>query len=352
MHKFKILDREIGPGYPVYIIAEISANHGGSLEAALALVREAKAAGADAVKTQTYTADTLTLKSDREYFRIKGGTLWDGKTLYDLYAEAYTPWEWQPDLKRYAQELGMHFFSSPFDASAVEFLNGIGVQAYKVASFEIVDLPLLEKIASYGKPLIISTGMASFDEISEAVQAVRNICPDIPVALLQCASAYPAAPEDMNLRTLVDMAEKFSVPVGLSDHTLGSGAAIASVALGAAIIEKHLTLSRKDPGPDSAFSMEPKEFQEMVREIRSVEKALGAVNYGCSPNEEKSRRFRRSLFIVADMNPGELFTKANVRSIRPADGLPPKHLCEILGRKARQQIKRGTPLTWDLIAGV
>ncbi len=328
-----IAGRMIGPGCPVYIIAELSANHAQQFDQAICLVRAAKEAGADAVKLQTYTADTMTIRSDRPEFLIVGGTLWDGRTLYDLYGEAHTPWEWQPRLKAVANELGLDLFSTPFDPTAVDFLERMDVPAYKVASFEVVDLPLIEKIARTGKPIIMSTGMATLAEIAEAVEAVRRVS-DAGLALLKCTSAYPAPPDEMNLRTIPHLAEAFGVPTGLSDHTLGIAVPVAAVALGACIIEKHFTLSRAEPGPDSAFSLEPHEFRAMVEGVRTAEKALGTVHYGLSGRDEASRVFRRSLYAVRDIRSGEPLTEANVRSIRPGHGLPPKYLPNVLGRRA------------------
>jgi pseudaminic acid synthase len=338
----------IGPGQPTYVIAEMSANHGQKFDNALEIIRAAKDAGADAIKLQTYTPDTITIASDREEFLITGGTLWDGRTLYDLYSEAYTPWEWQPRLKSIAEELGMDCFSSAFDPTAVDFLETLSVPAHKVASFELVDIPLIEKMARTGKPLIISTGMATAEEIEEAVQSAHQAGAH-QIALLKCTSAYPAPSEEMNLRTIPEMARRFGVPVGLSDHTMGIAAPVAAVALGACIIEKHLTLSRSLPGPDSGFSLEPQEFRAMVDAVRVADKALGDVRFGCGPREEPGRAFRRSLFVVADIARGEAFTEANVRSIRPANGLHPRHQSEVLGKTAARQIKRGTPLSWDLV---
>lgn len=346
----EIKGRRVGPGEPAYIIAELSANHNQDFEQAARIVEAAKAAGADAVKLQTYTADTLTIASDREYFRVGGGTLWDGRTLHDLYAEAYTPWEWQPKLKSIADRLGLDLFSTPFDPTAVDFLEEMGVPAHKVASFEIVDLPLVERIARTGKPVIMSTGMATLGEIDEAVRAARRAGAS-QLALLKCTSAYPALPESMNLRSIPHLAEAFGVPAGLSDHTLGVAVPVAAVALGACLIEKHFTLSRATPGPDSAFSLEPDEFRAMVEAVRTAEKALGNVRYGVGPEEEKSLAFRRSLFAVEDVKAGEVFTPENVRSIRPGHGLAPKHLPEVLGRRAAEDIGRGTPLDWRYVVG-
>jgi N-acetylneuraminate synthase len=279
---------------------------------------------------------------------IGGGTLWDGRRLYDLYQEAYMPWEWQPKLKSIANDLGMDFFSTPFDASAVDFLEAMAVPAHKIASFEIVDLPLLRKVASTQKPVIMSTGMSTLAEIEEALETLRTAGSG-PVALLKCTSAYPATPDEMHLRTIADLSERFKTPVGLSDHTMGSTVAIAAVALGACIVEKHFTLSRKCPGPDSAFSMEPDEFREMVTAIRTTEQALGRINYEVSEKETKSRAFRRSIFAVENISAGEPFTPQNTRVIRPAHGLSPKELERVLGARARTGIQKGTPLSWELI---
>jgi len=338
----------VGPEHPVYIVAELSANHNQDFEQAVRIIRAAKDAGADAIKLQTYTPDTMTLASDRAEFVIGGGTIWDGRNLHELYGEAYTPWEWQPKLKQAAEELGMDCFSSAFDSSAVDFLEEMGVPAHKIASFELVDIPLIQKMARTGKPLIMSTGMAIVEEIEEALQSARDAGAS-QIALLKCTSAYPAPAEDMNLRTIPEMARRFGVPVGLSDHTMGIAAPVAAVALGACIIEKHLTLSRSTPGPDSAFSLEPHEFKAMVDAIRTAEKALGMVHFGLSAKEEASRIFRRSLFVVEDVKQGEAFTPANVHSIRPAHGLHPRHLLEVLGKSASREIKRGTPLTWEFV---
>jgi N-acetylneuraminate synthase len=347
MTTFAISGRRIGPGEPAYVIAELSANHGQSCERALALVRAARECGADAVKLQTYTADTLTLACDRPEFRIGAGTIWAGRTLHELYQEAFTPWEWQPRLKAAAEELGLHCFSTPFDETAVEFLEKMDVPAWKIASFELVDLPLIRRVAQTGRPVIMSTGMASLDEIGEAVAAARDAgCTQI--ALLKCTSSYPARFDEMNLRTIPDLAARFDVPVGLSDHSPGSAVAVAAVALGACIVEKHLILSRADGGPDAPFSLEPAEFQRLVEDVRAAERALGRVSYEVSAREAASRTFRRSLFAVADIAAGETFTEQNVRSIRPAHGLAPKHLPALLGRHAARPIERGTPLTWEM----
>ncbi|PQO38793.1 pseudaminic acid synthase [Blastopirellula marina] len=343
MNDFKILGREIGHFAPTYVIAELSANHHQSIERAKELVHTAKDAGADAIKLQTYTADTITIHSSNKPFQISGGTIWDGKTLYDLYQEAYTPWEWQPELKAYANDLGMDCFSSPFDPTSVAFLEKMEVPCYKIASFEIVDTGLLREIGRTGKPVIMSTGMATLGEIDEAISTLRGAGAG-PIALLKCTSSYPSPPEEMNLRTIPHMASAFGVPVGLSDHTLGIAVPVAAVALGACIIEKHLTLSRDEPGPDSAFSLEPDEFKAMVEAVRTTEKAMGQINYSPTSREQASRTFRRSLFVTQDIKAGESFTPDNVRSIRPGNGLEPKWLDVVLESRATTDLKRGTPL--------
>jgi pseudaminic acid synthase len=343
-----IAGRRVGPGHPTYVIAELSANHHQDFDQAVRLIRFVKEAGADAVKLQTYTPDTLTLRSGRPEFRVTGGTLWDGRTLYDLYGEAYMPWDWQPRLKVVANEMGLDFFSTAFDPTAVEFLQGIGVPVHKVASFELVDIPLIEAMAHTGKPLILSTGMATEDEIAEAVTTARK-AGAAEIALLKCTSAYPAPPEEMNLRCIPYLAETFGVPVGLSDHTLGIAVPAAAVALGACIVEKHFTLSRDIPGPDSAFSLEPDEFKAMVEAVRIAEKALGEHRFGGGQKEDASRVFRRSLFVVKDVKAGEVFTLENVRSIRPGYGLPPKYLSTVIGRRAAFNVDAGTPLSVEMI---
>lgn len=342
--------RQIGPNRPTYVVAEMSANHNQKFDDALSILQAAKDSGADALKLQTYTPDTMTLSSEQKYFQVGKGTIWEGRTLYDLYAEAYTPWEWQPKLKARAAELGLDLFSSPFDFTAVDFLETMDVPAYKIASFELIDLPLIEKIARTGKPLIMSTGMASFTEIEEAVEAARG-AGATQIALLKCTSSYPAPAAEMNLRTIPDLARRFQLPVGLSDHTMGVEAPIAAVALGACIIEKHFTLSRAIPGPDSSFSLEPHEFKAMVEAIRRTEQALGEAHYGATEHELPSLVFRRSLFAARNIEAGEEFTTDNVRSVRPGHGLPPKHLKEILGRRAARRIELGTPLDWESVAG-
>lgn len=348
-NSFSIRGRRIGAGEPAFVIAELSANHGGSLEKALALVRVAKECGADAVKIQTYTADTITIDCDNEYFQVKHGTIWDGTTLHRLYREAYTPWEWHRPIQEAVEREGMVFFSTPFDFTSVEFLESLDVPVYKIASFELVDLPLIEKIARTGKPAILSTGMATLREIDEAVRAFRD-AGGAELTLLKCTSAYPAPPEEMNLRTIPHLAEAFQTPVGLSDHSLGFAASVAAVVLGACVIEKHLTLSRSDSGPDSAFSTEPAEFKAMVDAVRVAERALGRVSYDASEKEWSSRSLRRSLFIVEDVKADEPFTNKNVRSIRPGYGLPTKHIATVIGRCAARDLKRGTPLAWDMLA--
>ncbi|MEI7635800.1 MAG: pseudaminic acid synthase [Syntrophus sp. (in: bacteria)] len=342
-----INNKIIGSGKPVYIIAEMSANHNQSLSKAIKIVEAAKEAGADAVKFQTYTADTMTIDCANEYFQIKG-TIWEGKNLYSLYREAFTPWEWQPKLKIVCDNLGLDYFSTPFDATAVDFLEKMGVPAYKVASFELVDIPLLKKISGTGKPIIMSTGMATLAEIDEAVRTI-NEAGNRQIALLKCTSAYPAPPGEMNLKTIVHLSNTYGVPTGLSDHTLGSAVAVASVALGGCIIEKHLTLSRNDRGPDSAFSTEPAEFKSMVDDIRTIEKALGKISYEITEKQKENRVFRRSLFVVKDMRKGEAFSHENVRSIRPGHGMHTRYLDQIMGRKAVRDIKKGTPVLWDLV---
>ncbi len=340
----QIGSRVVGPGLPTYIVAEMSGNHGQNFAQAVRIVRAAREAGADAVKLQTYTPDTLTIDCDNEHFRIGKGTIWEGRTLYDLYQEAYTPWDWQPQLKEIADGLGLDVFSSPFDFTAVDFLEKMDVCAYKIASFELVDLPLIRRVAQTGKPVIMSTGMATLGEIEEAVATARGEGA-AQIALLKCTSAYPAPPEEMNLRTISHLSEAFQVPVGLSDHTLETSVPVAAVVLGACIVEKHFTLSRSAPGPDVAFSLEPDEFKAMVSAVRTAEKALGSVSYAVTEHEAASRVFRRSLFVVQDIKAGELFTEENVRSIRPGNGLHPRYLNEIIGKRATRDLKRGTPLT-------
>lgn len=345
--EIKIGDRLVGIGHPAYIIAELSANHNQNFDEAVKLIEAAKEAGADAVKLQTYLPDTLTIDSDREWFQIKG-TMWNGRNLYDLYNEAYTPWDWHPKLQKITAKLGLDLFSTPFDDTAVDFLERMNVPVHKVASFENVDIPLLKKIALTGKPIIMSTGLATLAEIDEAVSVIRATGGN-QLALLKCTSAYPAPPEEMNLRTIPHLSEAFNIPVGLSDHTLGTTVPTAAVVLGACIVEKHFTLSRATPGPDSSFSLEPDEFKAMVNAIRITEKALGSVSYSVGLHEAKSRVFRRSLFVVEDVKAGEKFTLRNIRSIRPGYGLHTRYRDEVIGRSASQDIQRGTPLEWQLI---
>jgi N-acetylneuraminate synthase len=345
---FSIAGRPIGPGQPVYVIAELSANHRHDERVAAELVRAARDAGADAVKLQTYTPDTITIASDAPSFRAGNESLWAGMTLHDLYGEAYMPWEWQPGLKALAESLGMDCFSSPFDATAVDFLLAMDVPAFKVASFELVDLPLIRRMAATGRPLIMSTGMATEVEIDEAVTAARDAGAS-EIALLKCTSAYPSPPEAVNLRAIPAMIERWKLPVGLSDHTTGELVPVAAVALGACIVEKHMTLSRADATPDSPFSLDRDGFRAMVDAIRTAELALGRPRLGPTEAETESRRFRRSLFVVEDVAAGERLTERNVRSIRPADGLHTRYLDEVLGRRAARAITKGTPLDWDLI---
>jgi pseudaminic acid synthase len=341
-------NRKIGLGYPTFIIAEMSANHNQDYEAAVKIIHAAKEVGADAVKLQTYTPDTLTIDSDTKPFMIPDGSLWSGRGLYDLYKEASMPWEWQPELKALAEEVGIMLFSTAFDPSSVKFLEEqVGVDLFKIASFELVDLPLIRDIAQTGKPIIMSTGLATLGEISEAVDAAHEGgCTEL--VLMECTSSYPASPADSNLRTIPHLAEMFGVPTGLSDHTLGTAVATASVALGACVIEKHFKLSAEDEGPDSKFSITPDEMKFLVDSVRTVEQALGEVDYRVTEKEMENRCFRRSLFAVEDIAAGENFTDVNVRSIRPAHGLAPRHLPELLRCKAVRQIRRGEPLSWDM----
>jgi pseudaminic acid synthase len=339
--------RVIGTGQAPYVVAELSANHGGSLARAIAVLEAAKAAGADAIKLQTYTADTMTIDHDGPEFRIRGG-LWDGRQLYELYKEAYTPWEWHPALFAKGRELGIPVFSTPFDGSAVDFLEKLDPPAYKVASFELLDIPLVTRIASTGRPVIMSTGMASPEEIAESVQAFRS-AGGRDLVLLHCVSGYPTPVEQSNLRRIPQLAEEYGCPVGLSDHTLGVEVAIASVALGACLIEKHFTLRRADGGPDSAFSLEPDELLALVRGAKAAFEALGTGETARSEVEKANLAFRRSIYVVHDIGAGEPFTDKNVRIIRPGFGLAPRELPKVLGRKARLALPRGTALTWDVI---
>lgn len=332
----------------VFIIAELSANHGHDINIAKKTIKAAKDAGADAIKIQTYTADTLTIDCNNEYFKLDSGTIWDGRTLYDLYSEAYTPWEWQKELMEYANSIGLIFFSTPFDKTAVDFLEELDVPVYKVASFEIMDIPLIEYIASKGKPMIMSTGIASLSDIEDAVEACRRMGND-QITLLKCTSSYPAKIEDANLKMIPNMRETFGVQVGLSDHTLGITVPIVSIALGAKVIEKHFILDKSIGGPDSSFSLEPHEFKQMADSVREAEKALGKVDYSMNEKKKNSRLLGRSLFVVKDIKVGEKFTEANVRSIRPGNGLHPKYYRDVLGKTAANNIQKGTPLEWTLI---
>lgn len=338
--------RIVGDGSPAYIIAEMSANHAGSKERALELIRRAKEAGADCVKIQTYTADSLTIDCDNEYFNVSNGT-WDGENLYRLYQKAYTPWEWQEQLRDEAAKVGIDFLSTPFDKTSVDFLEGLGVGFYKIASFEMVDIPLIQYIASKNKPIIMSTGMGTLEEIREAVQAVRETG-NHQLALLKCSSAYPALTDEMHLRNIQDLKNRFRIPVGLSDHSLGSLGAVAAVSLGANIIEKHFCISREIDNPDASFSMTVEEFAHMVEEIRSVERAVGSVAYGITRQEESSRVFRRSVFVVEDIAKGETFNEKNTRIIRPGYGCKPKYYPDIIGLAAGRDIERGTPFRFDM----
>lgn len=331
-----------------YIIAEMSGNHNMDYDRAVKILHAAKDSGANAIKIQTYTADTITLDCDDPCFQITQGTLWDGTTLHKLYEKAYTPWEWQPKLQKAANDIGLDFFSSPFDFTSVDFLEKINVPAYKVASFEITDIPLIRKVAGLGKPVIISTGIATLSDIELAVKTCRDEGND-NIILLKCCSAYPTPYEDINLRTMVNLRDTFNCIVGLSDHTMGDTVAVASVAMGAKVIEKHLTLSRADGGVDSAFSMEPEEFKQMVDHIRIVEKAMGAVTYDLTEKQKAERQHARSLFIAKDMKAGEVLDETNMRSVRPANGLHTKFYEELLGKRVARDVKLGTPLSWDLI---
>lgn len=337
--------RKIGLSNSPYIIAELSANHNGKLETALRIIEEAKKAGADAVKLQTYKADTITLNSNSEEFQIKGG-LWDGRTLYDLYEQAHMPWEWHKPLFEHARKLGITIFSSPFDNTAVDLLEDLNASAYKVASFEAVDLPLIKYVASTGKPMIISTGMADAEEIAEAIAAAREGgCKEL--AILHCVSGYPAPAEDYNLRTLPDMMERFGLVTGLSDHTLDNTTAIASVVMGASIIEKHFTLDRNGGGPDDSFSLEPAELTALCRDSKTAWQALGSVNYGRKSSEQGNIKFRRSLYFVKDMKAGDIITPDCVRSVRPGFGIAPKYLDKIIGKKVNKDIKVNQAVAWD-----
>ena len=344
---FCIENRRISMVDSPYVIAEVSANHNGKLETALKIIKEAKEAGADAVKLQTYTADTITLKSESEDFKIKTG-LWAGRTLHDLYTEAHMPWDWHKPLFEYAHELGITIFSSPFDPTAVDLLEGLDAPAYKIASFEIVDLPLIKRVASTGKPMIISTGMANASEIDEAIDAARmGGCTEI--AILHCVSGYPAPASDYNLNTIPDMIARFGLVTGLSDHTLGNTTSLASVALGARIIEKHFTLDRNGGGPDDSFSLEPSELSELCQKIKEVWSALGSINYERKSSELTNLKYRRSLYVVTDVRKGEHVTQSNVRSIRPGYGMPSKYYDEVMGRLFVRDVPAGSALDSEMI---
>lgn len=342
MFDFNINNRIIGEGQPAYIIAEMSANHAGSLERAKEIIHAAKWAGADCIKIQTYTPDTITIDCDNQYFQINNGT-WRGENLYHLYEKAYTPWEWQKELKEEANKVGIDFFSTPFDSTAVDFLEAIGVDFYKIASFELVDIPLISYTASKQKPIIMSVGMGTLEEIEDAVRAVFDTG-NHQLCLLKCSSDYPAITSSMNLNTMVDLKERFGVPVGLSDHSLTSLAAVTAVAMGACVIEKHFCISREIKNPDSSFSMTKEEFKDMVCKIRMAETAKGNVYYGPTKQEESNLHFRKSIFVVKDVKEGECFTNENIRVIRPADGLKPKYYKDVLGKVCKKSVKRGQPL--------
>jgi len=337
----------VGPGHQVFLVAELSANHGQRIETALSLIEAAAGAGAHAIKLQTYTADTITIDCDNDCFVVRSAP-WAGRRLYELYEEAATPWSWYATLRDAAHRVGLEIFSSPFDATAVDFLETMDVPVYKIASFELVDLPLLEKVARTGKPVIMSTGMATLAEIDEAVTTLRRAGSG-PIALMKCTSAYPSTPDTMNLRTIPHLASAFQVAVGVSDHTLDLAVPVTAVAMGASLIEKHFTHSRQALGPDSAFSLEPHEFQAMAQAVRIAEQALGEVHYGVTDREEATRALRRSIFVVQDVPAGDVFTHANLRCIRPGHGLHPRYLNDVIGRRATVDLVRGTPLGWDLV---
>lgn len=348
MNTFQINGKEIGKGHKTYIIAELSANHNQKYENAVKLIDAAHKAGADAIKLQTYRADTITIDCDKEDFKIKGGTLWDGQTLYQLYEKAYTPWEWTKDLKEYANNFGMDLFSSPFDTTAVDYLENLSVPAYKIASCEITDHILIKRIAQTGKPVIISSGNASIEDLQEAVDVLRgNGCTQI--CMLKCTAAYPAKKEDANLLTINDMMTRYNVVGGLSDHTLGIEVPTTSVAMGASVIEKHFTLSRDSGSPDDAFSLTPDEFRQMVESVRMTESIMGNITYGGVKSEEETKKFRRSLYIVKNMKKGEKFTEDNLKSIRPGNGLHTKYYWDILGKECNQDIEYGTPMKTEFI---
>lgn len=344
----KIGDREINKNSPCFIVAELSANHNHDIEIAKKTIKAAKESGADAIKLQTYTPDTITIDCDSEYFQIKQGTVWDGTTLYKLYEKAYTPWQWHKELKEYAHNIGLIFFSTPFDKTAVDFLEELNVPAYKVASFEITDIPLIQYMASKGKPMIISTGIATLEDIRLAVDTCKKVGNE-DIILLKCTSSYPANIEDSNLLTIPDLSERFNVISGLSDHSVEKEVPITAVALGAKMIEKHFIINKDIGGPDAGFSMEPDDFREMVNSIRKVEKSMGVVDYELTDKKKRNRELSRSLFIVKDMKKGDAITEDNVKSIRPGFGMHPKYYNDILGKKVNKDIDRGTPLTEDII---
>lgn len=343
-----ISDIKIGKGNPTFIIAELSANHNGRIETAIETIKAAKKAGADAIKLQTYTPDTLTIDCDNEYFKINQGTLWDGKTLYKLYKEAYTPWEWHELLFKVAREEGLICFSSPFDKTAVDLLEELGSPIYKIASFEIQDIPLIEYVASKGKPVIISTGIAELKDIQLAVDTCRKARNE-QIILLKCTSAYPAPVELANLKTIPNLKDTFGVEAGLSDHTYGNTVPIVAVSLGATVIEKHFILDKSVGGPDAEFSLDFHQFKDMVQSVRDAEKALGKISYEISEKVKANKKFARSLFVIKDIKAGEKFTEKNIRSIRPGYGLHPKYFNEILGKRAVADIETGTPVSWDLL---
>jgi pseudaminic acid synthase len=346
-HRFSIAGREIGTDCAPFVIAELSCNHCGSLERAFEIMRAARTAGVDAIKLQTFSAETNTINLDRPDFYIRGG-LWDGRHLYDLYKEAHTPWEWHEGLFQFGRELGIPVFSSPFSDAAVDFLEQLECPAYKIASFEIVDIPLVKRAAATGKPLIMSTGMASLEEITEAVNAAyASNCKGL--ALLHCVSGYPTPPEEADLRTIDDLSKRFNAVIGLSDHTLGTVVPIAAVAAGASIIEKHFTLSRLDGGLDAEFSVEPREMKEICEGVRTAWSALGSATYKLKPSEDGNKSFRRSIYVIKDIKPGDFFSEKNIGRIRPGYGLAPKFYESVLGKKACFEIAAGTPLSWDMV---
>ncbi len=346
--EFQIGDKKIGENHPTFIIAELSANHMNDFDIAVKTIEAMAEAGADAVKFQTFTPNTITLDCNNDYFQIKQGTVWDGQVLYDLYEDAYMPWDWQPKLKKIAEDLGLIVFSSPFDKTSVDFLEDMEVPAYKIASFEITDIPLIEYVASKGKPIIISTGIATLEDIELAIKTCLDIGND-KISLLKCTSSYPAPLDEINLKTIPDMIKKFDVIIGLSDHTLGGEVSTAAVALGAKIVEKHFILNRNMGGPDSEFSMEPQEFKLMVDSIRNVEKALGKINYDLSEKSQLNREFSRSLFVAENLKKEDVITEENVRSVRPNFGLHTKYLKDILGKKINQDLEKGTPFKLEYI---